>query len=121
MQYEIKRIHDRVGVTFVYVTHDQAEALTMSDRIAVFRDGVVQQLAMPDDIYERPANSFVAQFIGENNRLRGRICAIDGDRCRSSLPMASRSWPSLWPTALDVTSASLRPERVRINPPQGRS
>src|SRR4026209_2004324 len=85
MQYEIKRIHDRVGVTFVYVTHDQAEALTMSDRIAVFRDGVVQQLAAPDDIYERPANSFVAQFIGENNRLHGRIRAINGDLCHVEL------------------------------------
>jgi putative spermidine/putrescine transport system ATP-binding protein len=85
MQYEIKRIHDRVGGTFVYVTHDQAEALTMSDRIAVFSNGVIQQLAPPQDIYERPANSFVAQFIGENNRLHGRIRAIDGALCRVEL------------------------------------
>ncbi len=96
MQYEIKRIHDRVGVTFVYVTHDQAEALTMSDRIAVFRDGVVQQLATPDDIYERPANSFVAQFIGENNRLAGRIWRSPAPRATSSSMGARRSPPS-WP------------------------
>jgi putative spermidine/putrescine transport system ATP-binding protein len=121
MQYEIKRIHDRVGVTFVYVTHDQAEALTMSDRIAVFRDGVVQQLAKPDDIYERPANSFVAQFIGENNRLRGRICAIDGDRCRVELAGGEQVMAiASKPTALDApTMLSLRPERVQINPPEG--
>ncbi|MHA1525167.1 MAG: ABC transporter ATP-binding protein, partial [Alphaproteobacteria bacterium] len=60
MQYEIKHIHERLGVTIVYVTHDQSEALTMSDRIAVFNDGVIQQLAPPSDLYERPENSFVA-------------------------------------------------------------
>ena len=70
MQLEIKHIHRDLGVTVVYVTHDQSEALTMSDRIAVFNDGAIQQLATPDDLYERPQNSFVAQFIGENNRLQ---------------------------------------------------
>ncbi|MGH7185332.1 MAG: ABC transporter ATP-binding protein, partial [Pseudomonadota bacterium] len=63
MQYEIKHIHDSLGVTVIYVTHDQGEALTMSDRIAVFDQGIVQQLATPDELYERPANAFVAQFI----------------------------------------------------------
>jgi putative spermidine/putrescine transport system ATP-binding protein len=121
MQYEIKRIHDRVGITFVYVTHDQAEALTMSDRIAVFRDGVVQQLATPDAIYERPANSFVAQFIGENNRLRGRICAIDGELCRVELAGGEQvtAIASKPPTLDAPTMLSLRPERVQINPPAG--
>ncbi len=69
MQYEIKHIHEHLNVTVVYVTHDQSEALTMSNRIAVFNDGVIQQLATPADLYERPENAFVAQFIGENNRL----------------------------------------------------
>jgi putative spermidine/putrescine transport system ATP-binding protein len=121
MQYEIKRIHDRVGVTFVYVTHDQAEALTMSDRIAVFRDGVVQQLATPDAIYEQPANSFVAQFIGENNRLRGRICAIDGALCRVELAGGEQvsAIASRPPAPDEPTMLSLRPERVLINPPEG--
>ena len=76
MQYEIKALHNRLGITVVYVTHDQGEALTMSDRVAVFNDGRIQQLAPPDELYERPKNSFVAQFIGENNsRLseRGKI------------------------------------------------
>ena len=71
MQYEIKHIHENLGVTVVYVTHDQSEALTMSNRVAVFNDGVIQQLASPDDLYERPENAFVAQFIGENNTLNG--------------------------------------------------
>jgi putative spermidine/putrescine transport system ATP-binding protein len=64
---------NRLGITVVYVTHDQGEALTMSDRVAVFNDGRIQQLAPPADLYERPENSFVAQFIGENNKLPGTI------------------------------------------------
>ena len=67
MQYEIKHIHESIGVTVVYVTHDQSEALTMSNRIAVFNDGKVQQLSNPAELYEKPVNSFVAEFIGENN------------------------------------------------------
>ena len=80
MQYEIKHLHERLGLTVVYVTHDQSEALTMSDRIAVFNDGRIQQLAAPADLYEKPENSFVAQFIGENNRLRGVTRAIRDGR-----------------------------------------
>ncbi|HEU0222233.1 MAG TPA: ABC transporter ATP-binding protein, partial [Paracoccaceae bacterium] len=76
MQYEIKHLHADLGVTVVYVTHDQSEALTMSDRIAVFNDGVVQQLSTPNELYERPQNSFVAQFIGENNTLTGTVVEI---------------------------------------------
>src|SRR5690554_6799412 len=71
MQFEITRLHRKLGCTMVYVTHDQAEALTMSDRIAVFNHGVVQQYAPPDALYEQPANAFVAGFIGENNLVRG--------------------------------------------------
>ena len=73
MQYEIKHIHENLGVTVVYVTHDQSEALTMSNRIAVFDDGVIQQLDDPVTLYEKPENSFVAQFIGENNTLGGTV------------------------------------------------
>ena len=72
MQYEIKHIHESIGVTVVYVTHDQTEALTMSNRIAVFNDGKVQQLSSPDELYEQPVNSFVAEFIGENNKFLGQ-------------------------------------------------
>ncbi|UPW18533.1 ABC transporter ATP-binding protein [Agarivorans sp. TSD2052] len=73
MQLEIKRLHESIGFTAIYVTHDQTEALTMSDRIAVFNDGVVQQCDAPDVLYERPKNAFVADFIGENNHLAGKV------------------------------------------------
>ncbi len=76
MQFEISRLHRALGFTVIYVTHDQTEALTMSDRVAVFDDGVVQQCATPDTLYERPANAFVADFIGENNLIPGEITAI---------------------------------------------
>ncbi|WP_192183220.1 ABC transporter ATP-binding protein [Mesorhizobium amorphae] len=82
MQLEIRSLHAALGTTFVYVTHDQSEALTMSDRIAVFHEGAVQQLATPTDIYENPRNGFVARFVGESNQfpaiLRGTEdgCAI---------------------------------------------
>ena len=79
MQFEIKHIADNLGITVVYVTHDQTEALTMSDRVAVFEDGRIQQLAPPDTLYEEPDNSFVAQFIGENNTLEGTVKEINAE------------------------------------------
>ncbi|MFT4609414.1 MAG: putative spermidine/putrescine transport system ATP-binding protein [Cellvibrionaceae bacterium] len=77
MQLEIKRLHKKIGFTAIYVTHDQTEALTMSDRIAVFDDGIVQQCAEPAVLYEEPSNLFVANFIGENNNITGVIRSID--------------------------------------------
>ena len=85
MQYEIKHIHESIGVTVVYVTHDQSEALTMSNRIAVFNDGKVQQLSSPDKLYEEPVNSFVAEFIGENNTFHGEVADISGKKCKIKL------------------------------------
>ena len=122
MQYEIKHIHDRLGVTVVYVTHDQAEALTMSNRICVFNDGVVQQLASPEDLYERPDNAFVAQFIGENNTLMGFVMSVSGETC--TVQLGNREEVQ----ALNVnvggigkqTTLSLRPERVEVNPESGK-
>jgi putative spermidine/putrescine transport system ATP-binding protein len=78
MQYEITRLHKKLGFTVVYVTHDQTEALSMSDRIAVFNDGVVQQCASPAELYEQPSNAFVADFIGENNFVPGKVESTDG-------------------------------------------
>ncbi|QQM28775.1 ABC transporter ATP-binding protein [Martelella lutilitoris] len=118
MQYEIKHIHDNLGVTVVYVTHDQTEALTMSDRVAVFNDGVVQQLSEPSMLYENPQNSFVAQFIGENNKLSGTVTEIRGDECAVKLDdgtviVADKVNVD---NVGDRTTISLRPERVEIVP-----
>jgi putative spermidine/putrescine transport system ATP-binding protein len=121
MQFEIKHLHDRLGITVVYVTHDQSEALTMSNRIAVFNDGVIQQLATPDDLYERPQNAFVAQFIGENNKLRGRVKAMNGKTCQVEIEGGGTVHAT--PIRVDGVGAptllSLRPERVKVNPPAG--
>ena len=116
MQLEVRGLHQRLGVTMVYVTHDQHEALTMSDRIAVFHRGRVQQLDRPERIYEQPANAFVARFIGENNRLEGRLEAVDGARCTIRLAgdavvEGSLASPLAAGAAVVV---SLRPERVQI-------
>jgi len=117
MQFEIKRIADDLGITVVYVTHDQTEALTMSDRVAVFDDGRIQQLAPPDELYEAPQNSFVAQFIGENNTLEGVVERIDGDRCIVKLDDGSRidAMPVNVTEAGQRTKVSIRPERVEYN------
>ncbi|MFX1716214.1 ABC transporter ATP-binding protein [Paraburkholderia sp. A1RO-5L] len=77
MQYEIMRLHRELSLTIVYVTHDQAEALTMSDRVAVFSDGRIQQAASPTELYENARNAFVANFVGENNGLRGRVVTVN--------------------------------------------
>ena len=81
LQREIKSIHRDLGITFVYVTHDQSEALALSDRIAVFRRGRIEQVGTPEDLYERPANRFVAEFMGDSNILSGKVAdAGDGPR-----------------------------------------
>jgi putative spermidine/putrescine transport system ATP-binding protein len=77
MQLEISRLHKKLGFTAIYVTHDQTEALTMSDRIAVFNNGVVQQCAAPEVLYEQPENAFVAEFIGENNFIFGVVKGVN--------------------------------------------
>lgn len=77
LQLEIKRLHEQLGITFVYVTHDQREALVMSDRIAVMNNGRVEQLGSPADLYDRPANRFVASFVGESNFLEGVVAGTE--------------------------------------------
>jgi putative spermidine/putrescine transport system ATP-binding protein len=86
MQSEIRALHDQLGITVVYVTHDQGEALTMSDRIAVFHRGRIQQLATPRVLYETPANAFVARFIGENNFLPVEVLALSAGLASVRLP-----------------------------------
>ncbi len=122
MQYEIKHIHEDLQVTMVYVTHDQSEALTMSSRIAVFEDGIVQQLATPSELYEKPRNAFVAGFIGENNRLFGTVKDTDGDFCRVELEGGGGMVRALCVNAGGIgsrTTLSLRPERVSIGVKDG--
>ena len=117
MQYEIKNLHKKLGVTVVYVTHDQSEALTMSDRVAVFNDGQIQQLSTPAGLYEKPENAFVAQFIGENNKLTGKIKSIDNNE------VTVKTHQNLEVKALKVncgdvgsdTTLSIRPERIHLN------
>jgi len=122
MQYEIKHIHERLGVTVVYVTHDQSEALTMSNRIAVFNDGVIQQLAPPDDLYERPDNKFVAQFIGENNTMSGEVKSIDGAACRVLTDGGAEINARIVNSdgVGSRTTLSIRPERVEVCPDEGK-
>ena len=123
MQYEIKHIHENLGVTVVYVTHDQSEALTMSNRIAVFDDGVIQQLAPPAALYEEPVNAFVAAFIGENNRLYGTVKEVNGETCAVEIDGGGgivRALKVNIEGAGTRTTLSLRPERVTIAPDRRR-
>jgi len=117
MQFEIKRIADNLGITVVYVTHDQTEALTMSDRVAVFDDGRIQQLAPPDKLYEEPENSFVAQFIGENNTLEGVVKEINGNKALVELDGGEMidCKPINVTKPGERTRVSIRPERVEYN------
>ncbi|WP_114961926.1 ABC transporter ATP-binding protein [Tritonibacter mobilis] len=117
MQFEITHLAHQLGITTVYVTHDQTEALTMSDRVAVFNDGRIQQLAPPDQLYEEPANSFVAQFIGENNTLEGVIKEISEGRALVQLDGGELidAMPINVSEVGQRTRVSIRPERVEYN------
>ena len=122
MQYEIKHIHENLGLTVVYVTHDQSEALTMSNRIAVFDDGIIQQCAPPDVLYEQPENAFCANFIGENNRFLGKVTEDNGDTVKVEI---DNNAGSVIANKINVgavgdrSTLSLRPERVTVNPEPG--
>ena len=116
MQYEIKHIDEQLGVTVVYGTHDQSEALTMSDRVAVFDDGRIQQLATPADLYERPENAFVAQFIGENNRLKAVITETGDGLVKTKTEDGTRFIAKSVNCGEvgSFTTLSVRPERVSV-------
>ena len=113
MQLELKQMHDELGITFIYVTHDQEEALTMSDRIVVMSEGRIQQLGTPEDIYNEPKNAFVADFIGESNifngimtgKLRARFCGGEFE-CVDDIDEGTH------------ITAVVRPEDVEITPPE---
>ena len=116
MQFELKRIQREVGITFVYVTHDQEEALTMSDRIAVMDAGRVQQIGTPVEIYDRPANVFVAGFIGQANLWPCRVTGGGGGELElDALGTTLRSAPG--DTHIEIgrdAAVMVRPERVRV-------
>jgi putative spermidine/putrescine transport system ATP-binding protein len=117
MQLELRGLHERLGITTVYVTHDQSEAMTMSDRVAVFHHGCIQQIDDPQQLYERPANLFVASFIGENNRLPGRIVAAASDgRCSIEVAGGARLSGLAGAGCRPEVAATLsvRPERVIV-------
>ncbi|AIN15076.1 ABC transporter ATP-binding protein [Yersinia pseudotuberculosis] len=119
MQLEIKQLHKMLELTIVYVTHDQSEAMTLSNRVVVFNDGIIQQMDSPSVIYEQPSNTFVAQFIGENNCLLAVNQGSDGEYYRAMLDDGTRL------QALKVCPSSpgkkimlcIRPERVSVNHP----
>ncbi|KAF1023503.1 MAG: Spermidine/putrescine import ATP-binding protein PotA [Paracidovorax wautersii] len=116
MQIELKELHRQLGMTFVYVTHDQNEALTMSDRVAVFDQGVIQQIAPVDALYETPDNLFVAGFIGDSNRISGQVSDAGDGLCTLDLPggQAVTGRAIGQPLAGQAATASIRPERMRL-------
>ncbi len=115
LQVELKSLHQRVGLTFIYVTHDQEEALSMSDRVAILHRGKVVQIGSPDELYERPATRFVADFLGRSNFIRGRVVEANGGTFRytaggQGFVQADAAAQHL---ASDVLIA-LRPEKIQI-------
>jgi ABC-type Fe3+/spermidine/putrescine transport system ATPase subunit len=113
LQIELKSLQREIGITFLYVTHDQEEALTMSDRLAVMSGGKVEQLGTPRDVYEQPETTFVADFLGVSNLMRARV--VDpGHVDVGGVVLAATSRDA---AASGVVRLTIRPERVRIEPP----
>jgi spermidine/putrescine transport system ATP-binding protein len=123
MQLELKALQQRLGITFVYVTHDQEEALTMSDRIAVMNQGRVLQMGPAVEIYERPTSRFVAEFIGEANFLDGRVKSLKDSRALVTIPAWGAEIAGLSTAKLQVGDevvVTIRPEKVRLtDAPEG--
>lgn len=117
MQIELKALHRELGLTFVYVTHDQSEALTMSDRVAVFNDGVIQQIDVVTSLYETPSNRFVAGFVGDNTVMTGHVCALNGTQCDVRLPCGTLLSGLNVNTAVNTSpvQACIRPERINVH------
>ena len=115
MQLELKRLQKKLNITFIYVTHDQEEALTMSDRIAVMHDGIIDQLASPAEIYEHPATKFVATFIGETNIYDGCITRIEDGIAAMTLENGAVSvkCPEDF-SLLEYATISVRPEKMKF-------
>ena len=123
MQLELKTLQARVGITFIYVTHDQEEALTMSDRIAVMDKGRLVQVGTPEEIYEFPKTGFVADFIGESNFFAGEIIAVDEDRMQMNTDGGLKVTLPADPNFSKGQNVhfSVRPEKFRVEPQPGTS
>ena len=115
MQVELKRIQREVGITFVYVTHDQNEALTMSDRIAVMNDGLIEQLGSPREVYERPATTFVAGFIGTSNVLSGTVASAGGGRAVIEPGPGERIVVPHDAAVGETVELTVRPEKIEVH------
>ncbi len=118
MQLELKSLQQEVGITFVYVTHDQGEALTMSDRIAVMSFGKVLQMGTAVEIYERPTSRFVADFIGESNFLDGKVKSIKGEKVVVTIPIWKEELTGIVTGKVNVgdeIAVSIRPEKIRLS------
>ena len=119
MQIEIKHLHQRVGVSVIYVTHDQDEALTMSDRIAVFNRGRIEQIGTPADLYDRPLTRFVAGFVGETNLLPGMVSSIEAGFCQITCGAhCFRARQALDLRVGQQVSLAIRPERITVSASQ---
>jgi spermidine/putrescine transport system ATP-binding protein len=118
MQIELKHLQEQVGITFIYVTHDQEEALTMSDRIAVMKDGIILQIGNSVSLYEEPVNHFVADFIGESNFIDGTFEGMDQDKAvmRIGDERVYAVVSGAKPSQETVTTLTIRPERMVISP-----
>ncbi|MGV6873614.1 ABC transporter ATP-binding protein [Pseudochelatococcus sp. B33] len=121
MQLDIRKLHMRLGLTVVFVTHDQSEALTMSDRIAVFNKGVIEQIGTPREIYDHPATRFVAEFIGETNLIEGTVERVEGETATVRLPGGGEIGVPAGKAATASASVlvSVRPERIHLGTDAG--
>jgi spermidine/putrescine transport system ATP-binding protein len=115
MQLELKRLQKKLNITFIYVTHDQEEALTMSDRIGIMNDGILEQLAPPAEIYEKPATRFVATFIGETNCFDGCITTISEEKVQVAVECGMISGLGTGFSANELVSVSIRPEKMKYS------
>lgn len=115
MQVELKRLQKKLGITFVYVTHDQEEALTMSDRIAVMNEGVIEQLGTPREIYDRPLTKFVAGFIGESNIFDGKVISVNDGIIYVETSAGTMKVKGNGFEAGEDIHVSIRPEHIKVS------
>ncbi len=115
MQLELKRLQKKLHITFIYVTHDQEEALTMSDRIAIMNDGILEQVGTPKEIYEKPASKFVATFIGETNIFEGCVAEVSGKEVSVTLETGTATAFGEGFAKNEMVAVSVRPERIRYS------